>query len=508
MPLPSDPFRPLYPLRDILPSVYAKMAEPFPPPLKLKHDFRATFDRVQLVRVLRALRRYESWDRTTPEWAFEKGDRVKAPHVNATMNRQELERRIAYLYSILPPMPEETMKKSPDGKTTSWSRSRSLVETDNVFITTKNGQIRWDVFNFENYCRITFGEISDGDADTESPIAVLARPLLEWLGSVKSKTVELTFTPDEVKLRADRHTGSVKRAGKLVEYTAKTQETVGSSASACTYVFDPKHFYETVEKASICSDRKHGMIWARGTHFEFPGGFDQGSDLDYVRVSSIDGVQMATFKLQHASAMGNLQEGDDTHYLIVPEVAIRKFLATKSITGKDDMISMTFDVKAGTVVFVAGSVQLSSPLIETKFRYRHGQFDVPDAEPHYGIVADHSELLALVRSADAFARNGWYGERVSVKIKVVDSDDYNDVSALVTLPELGELTATLPIARLKGFDIFEQDVSLNPGLFEHLLKADDASGEVAILRNGDKTPICITRTTDRAEGFYLMPTGV
>lgn len=295
----------------------------------------------------------------------------------------------------------------------------TLPITNNVMLTTENGQLKLSATNLEIAITTWVG----ADIEEEGSITVPARLLTEFVGSLPPEKTDLTILENrQLELTCAR------QQGRISGNESDDFPPIPSIGDGNTIEIDPDELRSAIQRVVFAAATDEARPVLTGVHTSIEG--------DTLTLAAADGFRLAVNNLSLADPISEKIEA------IVPARSYNELV--RLLVDQKEPVKITFNPERSQVLFKLESVEMVSQLIQGQFP-NFNQL-IPETTDSKATI-DTNNFLQAMRTASIFARDG----NGIVRLSIEPGEDQNTgkVNLTARSEEVGENTGEID-AEIEG----------------------------------------------------------
>ena len=254
----------------------------------------------------------------------------------------------------------------------------TLPITNNVMLTTENGQLKLSATNLEIAITTWVG----ADIEEEGSITVPARLLTEFVGSLPPEKTDLTILENrQLELTCAR------QQGRISGQESDDFPPIPSIGDGNTIEIDPDELRSAIQRVVFAAATDEARPVLTGVHTSIEG--------DTLTLAAADGFRLAVNNLSLSDPISEKIEA------IVPARSYNELV--RLLVDQKEPVKITFNPERSQVLFKLESVEMVSQLIQGQFP-NFNQL-IPETTDSKATI-DTNNFLQAMRTASIFARDG------------------------------------------------------------------------------------------------------
>jgi len=295
----------------------------------------------------------------------------------------------------------------------------TLPITNNVMLTTENGQLKLSATNLEIAITTWVG----ADVEEEGSITVPARLLTEFVGSLPPEKTDLTILENrQLELTCAR------QQGRISGNESDDFPPIPSIGDGTTIEIDPDELRSAIQRVVFAAATDEARPVLTGVHTSVQD--------DTLTLAAADGFRLGVNKLNLSDPISDNIEA------IVPARSYNELV--RLLGDQKEAVQITFNPERSQVLFKLESVEMVSQLIQGQFP-NFNQL-IPETTDSKATI-DTNNFLQAMRTASIFARDG--NGIVRLSIEPGEDQSPGKVSLTARSEEVGENTGEID-AEIEG----------------------------------------------------------
>lgn len=295
----------------------------------------------------------------------------------------------------------------------------TLPITNNVMLTTENGQLKLSATNLEIAITTWVG----ADIEEEGSITVPARLLTEFVGSLPPEKTDLTILENrQLELTCAR------QQGRISGQESDDFPPIPSIGDGNTIEIDPDELRSAIQRVVFAAATDEARPVLTGVHTSIEG--------DTLTLAAADGFRLAVNNLSLSDPISEKIEA------IVPARSYNELV--RLLVDQKEPVKITFNPERSQVLFKLESVEMVSQLIQGQFP-NFNQL-IPETTDSKATI-DTNNFLQAMRTASIFARDG--NGIVRLSIEPGEDQSTGKVNLTARSEEVGENTGEID-AEIEG----------------------------------------------------------